>query len=333
MLQRMRKDESFQSLNLSAPGGSSAEENSLTGPDNDQEASSRKFNTQAPAEKLGNSKNYPAVIPKWERKQLFLRPMALDTFGGFKQESEDEHHPPGERDELFCGCKIKTRFQAPVTVSETQERMSALEIQMMPLHENSCHNNDNINYSNTSQIKYNSGTVESVARENTETEIYEDVLPLSSMDESLRKSAEMQPYPSPVQTHNTLLSNTSRYRVRKVKLSSDFQTQTECCVVTSTKTRSGDHPLKTPINENTIDSGMDSEDIQRRCSTHTTVEDPSLKRGVTGSTGSNISLGKVSDKMKNTIDITEKLKKMWREKSESTQDKEVSGSECIYLVM
>ncbi|XP_062377374.1 uncharacterized protein si:dkey-9i23.6 isoform X3 [Sardina pilchardus] len=336
MLQRLRKDEPSRSLDLRSPGGSLAEESTLTGGDYDLQESSRKFNTKLSAKKQGNVENSPSAIPKWERRQLFLLPYALDTLGSSKQESEDEDHQPGEREEQLH-WKTKPSFQTSLTMSETQERKSSFEIPIMS-DEDSSHNQDTQPSNISSQIKKSCGTVESVlgnahsqdvmkghneiSRDNTDSDAYEDVLPLSSMQESLAQSIDKTlPDLSSVQTHNTLISNPSCYRVRKVKLSMDTPTQTKTCLITSTQ-RSGDQPPNTIINNNQgMDLRMDCEDIDKSNSADT-AQDPSLIRDETRPTGSNTSLGKVSEKGK------EKLKKKWREQDErkqgsgSSQDKE-----------
>ncbi|XP_041958901.1 uncharacterized protein si:dkey-9i23.6 isoform X1 [Alosa sapidissima] len=353
MLQRLRKDEPSRSLGLRSPGGCLAEES--TGGDNDLQESSRKFNTHLSAKKQGNVKYSPNAIPKWERRQLFLHPYALGMLGSSKQESENEDHQLGEREEQLHGWKSKPSFQTSLTVSETQERKSSFEIPIMSDNEDSSHNQDTQLSNISPQIKKSSGTVESVlgnahsqdvmteynaiSRENTDSEAYEDVLPLSSMVESLTQNIDKTlPDPPSVHTHNTLISNPLCYRVRKVKLSMDTPTKTKSSLITSTQTctRSGDQLPNTLINEDqSLDLRMDCEDMHNSYSTDT-AQDPSLKRDATGSTGSNTSLGKVSDKGRNTADrktnITEKLKEKWREKGERKQG---SGSgqdkESLYL--
>lgn len=351
MLQKLRKDELSD---LSSLGESQAVENALSGGDNDQQVSSRNFNAQLPATKQGNLRYSPNFIPKWERRQLFLLPHTLDTVEGPKQDSEDQELPPGKSDEQPHGKKTKPSFETSVTVSERQERTSTLEIQeSMSLHEDSSHNEDmcHTQISNISlETKESSGTDESVlgnihlqeirkefipvSGENIESEAYEDVLPLSSMAESLSQSSDemvLDPCAS-VQTHNT----TSGYRVRKVQRSLDTSVQTKHGLVKSCS-KSGEQPLKYLINYNKIIvPGVYSEDVHRRCSADVTAQDTSLKRGSTGSAGSNTSLGKESDRWKNTDDrqrnITGKLKERWREKRESnrgsgsSQEKEVSSS-------
>ncbi|KAL2097364.1 hypothetical protein ACEWY4_006571 [Coilia grayii] len=338
MLQRLRKDDPSSPC---SSGERWAKQNALSGGDNDQQASSRNLNTQ-PTTEQGNLRYSPNIIPKWERRQLFLIPCALDTVRNPKEGNGNKILTPCESDEQQHGKGTKSWSEMPGFVSERKESMSSQEItDNISVHEKPSHDTD-VCHTETPELllvtKESSGPdgpvwgnaplqglrmdCYGVSTEDTEIEAYEDVVFLSSMAEFPSRSVDLP----------TKL-DLSHYRVRKVNLSSDTPVQTKNALVTSTETRS---EAMESMSDDQIIAGVDSEDMNRRYSADVAARHVFFNRGAAGSTVSHSSLGKQSDKPRVTNDkkrnLTGKLKEKWRVRHERTQGAEGSQeNEALYL--
>ncbi|XP_063075714.1 uncharacterized protein si:dkey-9i23.6 [Engraulis encrasicolus] len=340
MLRRLRKDEPSSPC---SPRETQAGGNALSGGDTDQPASSRNFYSQLPTTEQVNLKYSPNAIPKWERRQLFLLPSAVDADRNQKEEHLDRMPKHSPNDEEHHGKSTKSWPKASGSVSERQESMSFQKstgnrpVQEKPSDTNICHAGTPDMSLDRKESKGPDGPVlgnvtlqeiqmdcYGVPTEDTESDIYEDVVFQPSTTAFPNQTIDMSPF---VQSHSKSRLDPSYYRVRKVRLSSDAPEQTNNALITSVaKTCS---QAMESMTDDQIGAGVHSEDTNRRCSADVTGEGASFIRSATESSlEAQSSLGAPADKEGSLIG---KLKGKWRQQQKAEEDEDSHEIESLYL--